>query len=122
VPTNAPVRLDGEILRAKTNPSVSELMARRALEVPPSNVNSYDLSAGCQMALYLAAWDSAASLPVARTLSERACRVMKYSAQPLGPLVTKLALARAQAGDPRAFDDYASWQVVAPWIFAQGKE
>jgi len=111
-PTNAPTRLDGESLRVRTNPSVSELMARRALEVPAGSANDYDVSAGCQMALYLAAWDSAASLPVARTLSERACSVMKYSAQPLGPLVTKLALARAQAGDPRAFDDYASWIVT----------
>jgi hypothetical protein len=110
--TNAPVRMNGEILRAKANPSVAELMARRALEVPTNNVNAYDISASCQMALYLAAWDPAASLPVARTLSERACSVMKYSGQQLGPLVTKLALARAKAGDPQAFDDYASWIVT----------
>jgi hypothetical protein len=108
-PTNVPVRMDGETLRAKTNPSVAELLARRALEVPANNIKAYDLSASCQMALYLAAWDSAASLPVARTLSGRACSVMKYSGQQLGPLVTKLALARAKAGDPQAFDDYTSW-------------
>ena len=111
-PTNAPARMNGEILRAKTNPSVSELMARRALEVPTNNVNAYDISASCQMALYLAAWDSSASLPVARILSERARSVMKYSGQQLGPLVTKLALARAKAGDPQAFDDYATWIVT----------
>jgi hypothetical protein len=111
-PTNASVRLDGEILRAKTNPSVTELMARRALEVPTNNVNAYDISASCQMALYLAAWDSPAASPVARSLSHRACSVMKYSGQQLGPLVTKLALARAKAGDPQAFDDYASWIVT----------
>ena len=35
-PTNAPVRLRGEPLRGKTNPSVSELLARRAVEVPAS--------------------------------------------------------------------------------------
>lgn len=111
-PTNTPVRMDGEILRAKTNPSVTELMARRALEVPTNNVNAYDISTSCQMALYLATWDPAASLPVARTLSKRACTVMKYSGQQLGPLVTKLALARARAGDPQAFDDYASWMAT----------
>ena len=111
-PTNAPVRMDGETLRAKTNPSVAELMARRALEVPANNINSYDISASCQMALYLAAWDPAASLPVARSLSARACSVMKYSGQQLGPLVTKLAQARAKAGDPQAFDDFASWIVT----------
>ena len=111
-PTNAPVRMDGEILRAKTNPSVTELMTRRALEVPTNNVVAYNISASCQMALYLTAWDPAASLPVTRALSERACTVMKYSGQQLGPLVTKLALARAKAGDPRAFDEYASWIVT----------
>jgi len=111
-PTNLPVRMEGEILRGKTNPSVAQLMARRALEVPTNNVNAYDISASCQMALYLTAWNSAASLPVARTLSGRACSVMKYSGQQLGPLVAKLALARAKAGDPRAFDDYASWIVT----------
>jgi hypothetical protein len=102
----------GEKLRAKTNPSVTELMTRRALEVPTNDVNAYDISASCQMALYLAAWDPAASLPVAQTLSQRACTVMKYSGQQLGPLVTKLALARAKAGDPDAFGDYASWIVT----------
>ncbi len=111
-PTDVPVRMDGEILRAKTNPSVAELMARRALEVPTNNVNAYDISASGQMALYLAAWDSAAARPVARSLSGRACRVMKYSGQQLGPLVANLALARAKAGDSQAFDDYASWIVT----------
>jgi hypothetical protein len=106
------IRMDGEILRAKSNPSVSELMTRRALEVPTNNVNAYDISAACQMALDLAAWDPAASLPVTKTLSKRACRVMTYSGQKLGPLITKLALARAKGGDPEAFDDYTSWIVT----------
>jgi len=112
VPTNAPVRMGGEILRAKTNPSVTELMTRRALEVPTNNVNAYDISAGCQMAMYLAAWDSTASLSVTRKLSQRAGNVIKYSGQQLGPALTKLALVRAKAGDPQAFDDYASWIVT----------
>jgi hypothetical protein len=112
VPTNTPVRMRGEILRGKSDPSVAELMARRALEVPTNNPNAYDLTAACQMALCLAAWDPPAALSVARTLSKRACTVMKYSAQQLGTLVTKLAMARANAGDPQAFDDYADWIIT----------
>ncbi len=111
-PTNRPVSLSGEMLRGKSDPSVSELMARRALQVPNNNLDAYDLSASCQMALYLAAWDPPAGLSVAKTLSKRACTVMKYSGQQLGTFVTKLALARATAGDPQAFDDYAGWIVT----------
>lgn len=113
VATNATARMNGEVLRAKTNPSVAELMARRALEVPTNNLNAYDLSAGCQMALYLAAWNPTAALPVARTISRRAGTTMRYSGQKLGSFMAKLALARAKAGDPQAFDDYAAWIVTA---------
>lgn len=113
VPTNTPIRMNGEILRAKSNPSVSDLMARRALEVPTNTPNAYDLSSACQMALYLAAWDPAAALPAARDISHRARTVMQYSNQKLGPSIAKLAMVRAKAGDPEAFDDYAAWIVTA---------
>jgi hypothetical protein len=112
LPTNTPVRLHGEVLRSKTNPSITELLTRHALELPTNNIGAYDLSACCQMAEYLARWDAQAALPVARTLSKRAGTVMKYSGQPLGNYLTQLSLARAQAGDPTAFDDYAAWIVT----------
>ena len=108
-PTNAPVRLRGENLRDKSNPSVSELMARRALEVPEADPNSYDISAACEMGLRLAAWDLQAAAPVLKALSKRCRTVMKYSVQNLGGLLAKLSLARAKAGDTDAFEDYAVW-------------
>lgn len=108
-PTNAPVRLRGEILRSKFNPTISELMARRALEVPEADPKSYDISAACEMGLHLMAWDSQAAAPVVKTLSKRCRTVMEYSGQQLGGLLTKLSLARAQAGDADAFEDYAAW-------------
>jgi hypothetical protein len=108
-PTNAPARLRGEDIRGKSNPSVSELMARRALEVPGANPNSYDISAACEMGLKLAAWDAKSADPVMMMLSSRCATVMKYSGQNLGALLTKLSLARAQAGDTYAFGDYAAW-------------
>ena len=55
-PTNAPVRLRGEDIRNKTNPSVAGLMARRALEISAADPNSYDLAAAGEMGLRLAAW------------------------------------------------------------------
>jgi len=108
-PTNRPVRLRGESLRSKSHPSVSDLMARRALEVPEADLKAYDLSAAGEMALKLATWDPTAAGPVAKTLSQRCATVMKYSGAPLGDLLTRLALVRAQAGDPDAFNDYAAW-------------
>ena len=112
VDTNATVKLRGECLRSERNPSVTELMTRHALEVPTNNVGNYDLSSCCQMAEYLARWDVQAALPVAKTLSKRASTVMKYSGQQLGDYLTKLALARAKAEDPSAFDEYAEWIVT----------
>ena len=110
----------GETLRAKSHPSVTELLTRHALENPTNNVGAYDLSSCCQMAEYLARWDVQAALPVAKTLSKRATTVMKYSGQQLGKFVTQLSLARADAGDPEAFDDYAEWIVsTTPGQFEQ---
>ncbi|MDB6065504.1 MAG: hypothetical protein JWR26_1712, partial [Pedosphaera sp.] len=108
-PTNVPVRLRGEILRGKSNPSVADLMARRALEVPAGDPNTYDLSAACQMGTILAVWDVHAAGPVAQVLSRRCRTVMQYSAEDLGKFISQLALVRAHAGDPLAFEDYAAW-------------
>ena len=118
-PTNAPVRMDGEKLRAKTNPSVSELMARRALEVPTDNPNAYDLAAACQMGLCLAAWDAPEAGPVAKKLLKRCSTVLQYSdqqsshlSQPnqrMGTFMAKLTLACAQHGDTDVFEYYAGW-------------
>jgi hypothetical protein len=115
-PTNAPVRMNGEILRAKTNPSVNELMARRALEVPADNPNAYDISAACQMGLDLVAWDPKAAEPVVKTLLNRCRTVLEYSDQQnsrpdqrLGNFMAKLTLACARNGDTNAFADYAAW-------------
>lgn len=112
VPTNADAKLRGASLRGKRDPSVTELLARHALEVPTNHVGNYDLSFGCQMAEYLAQWDAQAALPVAQKLSQRASMVLKYSTQPLGGYLSHLALVRARAGDPAAFDDYAEWIIT----------
>jgi hypothetical protein len=64
--------------------------------------------------LRLAAWDSIAAGPVLKTLSQRCRTVMQYSGAQLGGLLTKLALARAQAGNTNAFDDYAAWLAASP--------
>jgi len=116
--TNAPALLSGEWLRLKSQPSVSELLARRALEISPTNAASYDLGTACEIALRLAVWDPKAAAPVATRLV-RLCRtVNEYSGagtrrwggeQPLGAHLAKLTLVRERAGEAGALEDYAAW-------------
>jgi hypothetical protein len=118
-PTNAPIRLRGEPLRGMTTPSVGELLARRAVEIPPTNLGAYDLSAACQIALHLTAWDPPAAMPVAKVLMDRCRMVTEYSTQknPLA-IVAKLTMVRAQEGDTAALADYAAWlQTLRPEQF-----
>jgi len=83
-PAPAPVRLRGEDIRNKTNPSVAGLMARRALEIPSANPNAYDLAAAGEMGLKLAAWDAQAAGPVLKSLAQRCATVMNYSGAGMG--------------------------------------
>ena len=112
---NVPAHMPGEILRGKSNPSVSELMARRALEIPKDNSDAYGIRAACQMGLCLAAWDPPSAGPVVKALSKHCRTAMEDPGQKLGSFLTKLAIARARAGDPNAFEDYAEWlPTIAP--------
>ncbi len=116
VPTNTPVRLGGEMLRSKTNPTVSELMSRRATEVSSDDPATYDVAASCEMGLRLASWDPNAAAPAAKALTTRLRAVLEYSdrrdswqVQRLGTFLAKLSVVRAEVGDEAAFADYAAW-------------
>jgi hypothetical protein len=104
-----PEGMPGDILRNKSNPSVSELMARRALELAEDKSDAYNLAAACQMGLYLAAWDTPSAGTVVKVLSKRCRAALEDPKQKLGSYLTKLAIARARAADPDAFEDYAEW-------------
>jgi hypothetical protein len=106
---NKPERMPGEILRTKSDPSISELMAKRALDFSKGDSDPYDLAAACQMGLCLAVWDAPSAGPVVQTLSKHCRTAMEDPSQKLGSFLTKLAIARAWAADPNAFEDYAEW-------------
>jgi hypothetical protein len=117
--TNAPALLRGEVLRKKSKPSVSELMARRALEVPEAEPNAYNLPAACALGMTLAAWDGPAAVPVLKTLSQRCAVVMRYTEPHFASWLTKLSLTREQLGDPDPFAEYAAWlPTLAPEAFS----
>jgi len=99
----------GESLRAKKNPSVSELMARRIPQIAkqpgqePSHMK--DVS---EMALNLAKWDLRASLPVLRDQVAR-CRETRDYDNMLAASIGRLTIERIRGEDPQAASDYAAW-------------
>jgi len=122
--SNAPPRLRGEWLRAKTHPSVAELLTRRALEITPANAATYDLVTAGEIALRLAAWDAAAAGPVAVAWVRRWQTVTEYSdasgqrswsQQSQNRLFIRLTMARARTDEAGALRDYAAWlRTVSP--------
>jgi hypothetical protein len=118
-PTNHLVRMRGEPLRGKTNPSVSELMARRAIEVASTrkDYDAFALHIACQIGLCLAVWDIQASGSTAKQLVESCRGAMtspelqqgSWTVQRLGSFIGKLTIARAQARDNNALQEYAVW-------------
>jgi hypothetical protein len=113
----------GEVLRSKANPSVAELLAKRALEVPANDAEHYELSTACQIGLNLMAWDAKAGLPVAKTLVKRVNRTLNYStgsdasrgskaAFDRNELETRFAallLTCVKTGDAGFMEDYSTW-------------
>lgn len=97
-----PVKLRGEALRGKKNPSVTQLMSRRVRQLEKGQ-----LRLACQMASALASWDARGGLPALRDLMRRAIRAHGRDALPA--CVADLAIARARAGDRAALGEYARW-------------
>jgi hypothetical protein len=117
-PTNQPVRIHGESLRSKTNPSVSELMTRRALEAASAEPGPLpvQLNTACEIGLCLVSWDIQASSSTAKQLVDNCRNAMATSrdqtqwiVERLGSFIGKLTLARVNAGDTNALEDYTGW-------------
>ncbi len=109
----------GQPLRQRANPSVTELMARRArqLDPPGEAVRSIlDIEKANRMAELLAAWDPRGAPPV---LEDRVARTAAFlgrenrdesstSLQALDVSIARLTLLRVRGGDVAALDDYAA--------------
>jgi len=112
--------LRGEVLRAKTDPSVTALMAKRAADLGlegdgrPSSATDR-MRTSCDMALHLAKWDPAGAVPTLRDLSGT-CRDRLHSspfggeeAIMLATYWARMASARTMAGDEAALGEYMDW-------------
>lgn len=110
--------LRGEPLRGRTNPSLTELLARRARDLDPPDaapVSNRDVSRANRMAKFLAVWDPSGAQP---TLAKRVARSIARFGSDLntGPAghgfpaeIARLTLLRVKAGDAAALDDYTAW-------------
>ncbi len=110
--------LRGEPLRDRVQPSLTELMVRRAGELDPgiaSPVPVHEVLRADRMAGFLAAWDPTAAR---QTLASRMARCIAITGTNvqfdpsrinLGPEIGKLTLLRVKAGDAAALHDYAGW-------------
>ncbi len=98
-----------EAMRTKRDPSISELLIKRARSLTEQRL----MDQAAQMALALAKWDPEAALPILRQvaarwhevlLDESPQKVRRIHWIPSG--LVKLALARAKLKDPSALKDY----------------
>ena len=117
--------LKAEALRGRANPSLADLLARRARELcgtgtTKSSNDWFACADGLRLALDLAEWDPKAALPTLRDVSLRteAIAVETYGygqslAQTALPLVDVLE-ARARLGDPEVWGEYAAWTPKLP--------
>jgi hypothetical protein len=113
--TNPVPRLRGESLRLRQNPSVTELMLKRAtMWTPRSDWGPFGPAERVRFCQLIARWDPRAALPMLRQLMEDLLRESRarppssdFAARAQGILV--MTLERARAGDRAALDDYATW-------------
>ena len=111
----------GESLRDRKDPSVSDLMIRRARQLmvqPVGGAHTQGFSGACQVTSYLVAWDGKAALPLLKEMCD-ACRERsdRYKAEGayqsvdghLGWALAQFTRDRVDLGDASALDDYAAW-------------
>ncbi len=119
-PKPPPSPIQGEELRSRRDPSVSDLLARRIAEIAgsgnPLQHPNIELHRACELALLLDHWDKMAVLPSARELMAQ-CRAefelrREKNVQAddgLTPFVSQFTMIRARAGGREALGEYALW-------------
>jgi hypothetical protein len=111
--------MNGESLRAKTNPSVSDLLLKRMqdLSAPMNRIPNANLDAKTQLGMILAKWDGNAHLDDLRKLTgvlkNEATNRYETGDSAVMPVLSAYN-ARIRAGDTQAVADYAAWIVTLP--------
>ena len=106
----------GEPLRSRTDPSVTELIARRIKSIDRSaNPNIAQVASANRLAVTLATWDPTGALPTLQSQVRESTRTVQVTPanQNKPPSleidIAQMTLLRRSAGDPEALADYATW-------------
>jgi hypothetical protein len=119
-----PKALMGEPVRARRDPSVSELLARRCAAMAGNGkaltIDASELVRACDLALRFTVWDEVGSLPTIKTLMT-SCRQRsldtehEYQSGVYARYIAGFTIVRARAGDRAALDEYGAWvQAIEP--------
>lgn len=113
-PKNASVVLQGESLRAKTSPSVSELIVKRFKQAIAQSASDKSISFDPvgKLILALADWDGKAHLDDLREMLQAFHARFPHENIAFSSSVqteTAIYQRRVNLGDPRALHDYADW-------------
>lgn len=110
--------LNGEVLRAKKNLSVTELMIKRTNSMLTAGHSKEErlasLKNSCKMALHLSHWDIQAALPILADEIKR-CQHAIAGNQPYGDnyeleyYIAEMSIQRISGGDRFAVEDYIQW-------------
>lgn len=117
VSTRSAHAMEGEALRSRTNPSVSELLAKRVADLAdrgePGASRLSSLDESCRLALSFAKWDRKAALP---TLAEQVKRCRAQMETNRDDLFNSIAYyvagitdERILGGDEQGAGDYIAW-------------
>lgn len=103
-----------EALRGRTNPSLSDLLERRAHDVLDRNDEGLGgplmLTTALRMGLDLAQWEPSRCVPLLKDLTHQSIDALaadRMTNDYAGTFVVPAIEARAKAGDPTAWPDYA---------------
>jgi hypothetical protein len=113
--SGVPVLIRGHSLRTDHVPSVSELLARRAIEVSDAGVNKaspdpHKLEVGCRLALALAEWEPVRAAKTLRALTHRTVIAsLQLGEDDSAKWIDRLIAKRIQIGDASARADYVDW-------------
>ena len=114
----------GEPLRAKTDPTLSELWVKRAAQMRPDDehvrAHVFDLTYSCEFVANLARWDRAAAVKEA-ALHMDLCRrhvadswgMAVASGEHFVDFLARFALVRADSGDLAGLEEYCAWLASA---------
>jgi hypothetical protein len=110
--------MKGEALRDRRDPSISDLMARRAADIArtdnPAALPDIGLIRACELAQMFARWDMKAALPTLKTLMTASIERSRDTRggetdRGYARFVAEFTMQRARAGDLGALDEYAAW-------------